>query len=660
MATRIAGALRVDPAWLLGTTPPRSSSGGAPRREREEMKPSWWFPKPIEGQRDYGNSNVWTVPATIATLVRETTQNSMDAALDTTSQVVMRFRLIDLEGKDVERFKAAIGFEQLEAHVTSASKSKGKLASTLSVGLKRVQKGKRLRLLRIDDFNTKGLKGPETGAGAFAALVRNNLDSEKQSKGAGGSYGLGKAALWRCSDLSTVLFYSQPQGDEDRLIARSELTYHEMGERHCAGPGWFGVQGKHGELHESVRNSSDLARDLFLFRDALPEQLQAKTQGTGTSILVVAFEDPASEGESKAEDILRQLKEESARHFWPAMMTKRLAVVVEHFVGKDKRSEAVVTPNEYAFEFCAAFERHRLDEVVTKLAEPGDVARDSVPLVVPACEPEREELVEYGATEANATLLVRLADADSASSAGWGTNHVALIRGAHMVTQYWKRDGLVIGGRPFHAVLLAGSAADASTESKAAEQFLRAAEPPAHDKWEYTDDVRANYNRGAKTRLHDFHVALSQRLREWIKAPSVKELEGPEALRKLLTLSLPAESDGLLSLRNVTAEVQGNTWRVRGDVVLRGDRVPEGQLLRIRPRLAFDAETGNPLVVPWTTLGLHKGEVVLDAGAFKATKKTKRFTFEGTSEGGIPGLDPARCVARVSVTYDLVGPEAQP
>ena len=100
-------------------------------------------------------------------------------------------------------------------------------------------------------------------------LARNNLDSAKKSATAGGAFGLGKAVLWRTSLLSTVLFNSDIdhedlEGKDDRLIGRTELSWHSVGDESYAGPGL--VRNLEEGTAVSVWGDEDLARRLCLER----------------------------------------------------------------------------------------------------------------------------------------------------------------------------------------------------------------------------------------------------------------------------------------------------------------------------------------------------------------------------------------------------------
>ncbi len=173
----------------------------------------WWRSEPDDGGRDYGNPNVFATPADLPTLSREIGQNSVDYPARPNAPVHMRYTVIELtEGSEAyARFMDAVRFRDLSDHIQAAAATPSKLGSRLRSGLERLREERRLVLLRIDDFGTTGLFGDERPRSPeeknpFAALCRNNLDSAKLTTTAGGSFGLGKAVLWRCSDLSTVLF----------------------------------------------------------------------------------------------------------------------------------------------------------------------------------------------------------------------------------------------------------------------------------------------------------------------------------------------------------------------------------------------------------------------------------------------------------------------
>src|SRR5207247_11128123 len=108
-----------------------------------------------------------------------------------------------------------------------------------------------------------------------------------------------------------------------------------------------------------------------------------------------------------------------------------------------------------------------------------------------------------------------------------------------MIVKYLTRNDVVVGAPPFHAALLAGTLAGQAAEHVAAEQFLRLAEPPAHDRWEYNEDLGEKYARGAGMRIKDLFEGVTRALQEKLRRENSEEQKGPEILRRLLQIRAP-------------------------------------------------------------------------------------------------------------------------
>src|SRR5690606_23879048 len=166
--------------------------------------------------------------------------------------------------------------------------------------------------LVIHDGPALGLSGPERGTGRFAMFARNKLLSDKESRDAGGSFGLGKSVLWAFSGMSTIFVHSQPQDVRDcephRLIGISQLPWHEVDGAECDGPGGFGEQREDAGIawSASFGPDTDLLEALHLSRE--PEL------GTGTSICIPDFQ---ADGEPA--EIAETLARAAAKWFWPAL-----------------------------------------------------------------------------------------------------------------------------------------------------------------------------------------------------------------------------------------------------------------------------------------------------------------------------------------------------
>jgi transcriptional regulator with XRE-family HTH domain len=619
--------LGVDVGWLLGGVGPAPQSPGVSSAERTEYAEhsGWRFrPQPEDGGREYGNAGVWTFKPDIETFVRETLQNTLDAAREPVVQAT--FSVIRLQGQARDEFLQALQWDILRKHVTASAQSGQQLGQILREGLRMVD-GHELILLRVSDSGTTGLVGPESGTGQFAALCRNSLDSDKQQKSSGGSFGLGKAALWRMSALSTVLFNSNPIEVEEglpaygRVIGRSDLGWHELGGDPNAGPGWFGRVNSGVPPIVSYRGNRSLAYDLYL--DRSPDDI-------GTSIVVVGFYDPSREEPASAAEIVTGIEAAAARDFWPAISAGRLTVTVEEYDGRNRKSATNVDPGKSQPAFVDAFHKHLDDDVSTSLREPGDVARIPIQLDVPACTIQGNQ---HPAMTHQAVLLVRLAETDDASSL---LRRAAFFRGSGMVVQYVDMSRVCLGPRPFHAALLCGTAYTSDAASSAAELFLRSAEPPAHDRWILTPALKIGYARGAGKALIELEERVRAQIRELV-APIFKDVsDGPQALKDLLRLSTAATPPPPVPrVTRVEGEVDSaGRWDLTATV-----RMPvkagDGVVWRVEPVVLFGAETHGARAVPIDEIKATRnckvkgGHIVIPAGKSSAefritTKKSEQ------------------------------------
>jgi len=661
---QIADALRVDRGWLLGkrskpaNEEPQTMAHASQSKEvglvQYLQQALWCFRPSADKGRDYGNPNVWATPADIATLVRETGQNTNDASAGR-GEVHMRFSLIRLnKGKpEYAQFLEALRFDDLKGHLESAAKTKSRLSTKLRAGLSRLEEEKSLYLLRIDDYGTTGLYGDEftsddegTEPNPFAALVRNNLDSSKATATAGGSFGLGKAVLWRCSEISAVVIASDVERNADggtRLVAKTELTWHKSGENRSAGPGWLG-RAEHGE---SVSVGHEVLRALQIDRRRKPDGVD-QLRGFGTSLLIVAFRDPDSEEGIEPAVVLEKIAKAAATNFWYLMVLNRFKVSVEYIVdGQLQGNPTVVDPEQHVPQLCEALKKHDNAEVVGQAVEPGDVVRVSIPLTAPATKPGIEDIHPFPEiSESRCTLLVRLARDSELNAAQ--LNKVALVRGRGMVTQYLGRENIVVGARPFHAVLLAGEAAGPGPNQIAAEQFLRLAEPPAHNKWEYNEDLGEKYRRPVRKRLEELWKGITEALREVIKPAITLEEEGPEELQRLLQLVEPDDEAPAATLRKVKAKVVNGEWVIDGEIHV-NDR-QKGWL--VTPRVWIDVESGSAIRVPVRSMVVPDGSAVVTDGVISIEPKTSRVSFQATSVAKADGVIAAKCRAKIDLHID--------
>jgi len=134
---------------------------------------------------------------------REAGQNSRDAVLDDNEPVRLEFDVLDIADTDIPGRA-----DLMSALSACAAASKQEKDVDFFRQAQTVIEAESVRVLRIADFNTKGLAGPPGDDGTpFHSLLKGSGVSNKDSETSGGSFGIGKNASFAVSDLQSV-FYS--------------------------------------------------------------------------------------------------------------------------------------------------------------------------------------------------------------------------------------------------------------------------------------------------------------------------------------------------------------------------------------------------------------------------------------------------------------------
>lgn len=648
--TDLAKHLNVEWRWLVEGIPPMKVRDQHADREEYRKLTGWGFRKaPPDGARDYGNANVWSLDPGLDVLVREVLQNAKDAAVSVDRKVEVVFRIIALSGKDFSDFREALKWDDLRKHLDASAENKQKLGTLLRNGLERVDAEDQLLLLLIEDSGTSGLTGPERESGHFMALCLNNLDSNKEgaTTGAGGAFGLGKAVLWRASRLSTVLFCSHLAKPEDgqtqnRIFGRCELAWHQVkGDPPFGGPGWFG-RTDDDRTATSYWGNETLAHDLFLNRE-----------GTGTTACVVGFHDASADVDRDPVDLARKLVEAAAVNFFPALVADKLGVRVEVYDSGQKYRDKnpafaqSVNPDSYVPAAVRMLKAYQEDHTVEQLGDDNnDVAAKEVVLTVP----KRSVDPKHAEQEHKAVLLLTPADEDAGPAGSEKQNHLVMFRGHGMVVQQKSLAGLCLGARPFHALLLCGRAPEfvASDVARsnpqadlAAEMFLRTAEPPSHNQWAPTPDLKAVYARGCNSRLKAFLEAAAKAVLDLVKPVPKDTGDGPNALKELFRIgaeSAPTERPRVLDpVATVEGDGHDARWRVSARVRMKARRTP----MKLTPAVYFLAETGTGIPVAWASLQAEKNCEACGLSLI-VPPDTREVRFSGVTDPGshpIPAAD---------------------
>ena len=170
----------------------------------------WYLPKNEGGQtKGISDSGIDLFKADpVKSLTREMCQNSIDVRVDKTKPVRMEFDLFEINGNEIPGRDELIHLYE-EAYAFVKTQKNFRKADAYFKRTLPILKGQKIAILRISDFNTKGLDGADDTkdwSSGWFRLVRSVSSSDKE-EGAIGKYGSGKLSAFVCSDFQTV-FYS--------------------------------------------------------------------------------------------------------------------------------------------------------------------------------------------------------------------------------------------------------------------------------------------------------------------------------------------------------------------------------------------------------------------------------------------------------------------
>ncbi|WP_327209398.1 helix-turn-helix domain-containing protein [[Kitasatospora] papulosa] len=637
---QIARALGTD----LGTVHTRTT-------DTQAGLPVTWYHRPgyQDGGRDGGNAAAFAFDADVQVLARETCQNSLDERLPESGRPVrVRYTIHELTGEKLEAFRAAVLWDELRPHYSAVSESAAdqKVGRVVDAGVRDMFEKGRLILLRVDDYNASGLTGDDYDDGKFAAVVRRQLESLKSGRGAGGSYGLGKATLWATSALGMVLINStlsvpHEGRTERRVIGRLELPWRSVDGVAWAGPAWLGRPDPETHNAEVVRSwwaDKETVERLHLTRDS---------DEPGTSFLIVGAHDVASldQGKSDADEeeddndgthdirvMHRRLVEALSRDFWAAMTGGGSKLpLLETSVCTMRNGDVVieeekVDPTETQPSRTRALRAFYEGTTVDRLTESGQVALRTVPLRLPLAGGRRGTLGTH-----EAVLLVTEAEDKDGPP-----NHVHSLRGNRMTIKKSSVFGLPLGVTQFQGVLLLGQAAGESAPfAEDAEEFLRAAEPPEHDRWGQTEELTLRWSHSAHHRITRLTTEVNAAVKDLVVRQKRPGSQESAKLRKKLTVprrsAVPKRALGgpaVPVLDELDAEIGENReWRVTAEVKLpRHDELPA-----MTPVVLVDVRSGSGPRLDWAELVAVEGCEVLD-GTLHFVPGARKAVFRGSTD----------------------------
>ncbi|MDU7240420.1 hypothetical protein [Clostridium sp.] len=196
----------------------------------------WKFPSrdyaATEGFSDAGLAEFKGNP--LQALAREICQNSLDAADGTGRPVRVEFHKAFMK---IDKFP---GMDSLKDVIDSCQEFWGQEGDSNTKSFlaraKRDLNEKKFFVLRISDFNTKGVQGAfsENNITPWGSLVKGNAFSVKSDeKNAAGSFGIGKAAPFVSSSFQTVFYRTFDKDNVKAALGVSRLMAHKISLSQC-------------------------------------------------------------------------------------------------------------------------------------------------------------------------------------------------------------------------------------------------------------------------------------------------------------------------------------------------------------------------------------------------------------------------------------------
>lgn len=222
---------------------------------------SWYFPSNDHGEnKGINDSGVATFRGTpLKSLAREICQNSLDAATGKTVRVdFSNFEVPTNKIPESDILKST--FEKCSEYWN------GQKAKTTKDFFKNAYEkisAEKISILRISDFNTKGLTGAKKTNDIntdWMRLTKSSGSSDKKGP-AGGSFGIGKFAPFACSDFSTVFYNTYDIEDICAYQGVSRLvTFRRDDGETTQGIGYFGNE-RNTPVFDSLYLDPDFARE---------------------------------------------------------------------------------------------------------------------------------------------------------------------------------------------------------------------------------------------------------------------------------------------------------------------------------------------------------------------------------------------------------------
>jgi len=495
--------------------------------------------------------NINAIERKIDNLVRESIQNVRDQGIQSDQAVKVHFRLLDLEGKELDQFKKEIGWDLgLKDHLNAISN--GRYVHEQGVFTKNLATMKNgvMRVLLISDSNTIGLSGPEFGIeGNFCKLCRNEMIPSEGTGNAknGGAFGIGKSAYWNFSGIRTVVFssvYRDSSGKSiSRVFGRTYLPDHDSNGSYFSGDAFFCkriIENGEELRHSMTFQEAEITDSSLLYRDIA---------NTGTTIAIVLFDERSEDSDRSIEDVAKQIRDAIVVNFWPLIESNLIDATVEWSGVSDEGTLKVVIPDEFKVFLRAASVAQDVDVFAGNsesiLLEEQGVAHFKADIVIPArtvtdsAHSQFTGCLSVGVTRLTEEEFLKLESFQARYQDVLFLNRFACVRNPRMVVEY--RELVESNANRHVGVIRAGGYRQldptlVSTEDANIEQFLRDSEPPMHNNWFWVDKVVVNYKRGGLSSVRNSFEEIGTKARALLKPVLRGVAERPKGLADKLRI----------------------------------------------------------------------------------------------------------------------------
>lgn len=435
-----------------------------------------WHFSPQNGGVDRGPNDAKGtifVKTPYKSLVRESIQNSLDAAIDDTNPVRVAFRF----GKIPK--SAAGSFFELREHILgcadyfSENQRAGEKYQAMADRFASLgQDEDSIEYLEISDSSTRGMEyTPGSTSSPFYAFMRSEGVSSKGTNRTGGSFGIGKAAYFEISPISTLIVSTLTDSGKHVFEGAARLCTHSFRGQTLCDVGFF-------DNNNGVPvTEADKIPPMFLRHEP------------GTSIYIVGLRDESKDQSESTGQIIS----ETLRNFWYAIMSGRLVVTVgNEEISKntlDKLMNATFTDEQDSRRSGEDYNPlpyyRAVSEIVSKGDEAGEIASRLYKI--------NDDLATLGKVS---LYLARVK----------GARDKIIYMRAPQMTVYRKSTSTNYG---LYGVFVC--------ENPKGDAILQSMENPAHNEWNknncaYGDTAKKDRARAAETEIKDFVKNTLERL----------------------------------------------------------------------------------------------------------------------------------------------------